>query len=117
MSDDNLVEIRFTKPFQRRLKSLAKRYRQIKKDVQPILHQLEVGNFIGDRIIGIGDTVFKVRAANSDIPIGKSGGYRLIYQILSPTCVWLLLIYAKSDQVDVTPDEVRDAINQAFLEG
>ncbi|HAG82781.1 MAG TPA: addiction module antitoxin [Cyanobacteria bacterium UBA12227] len=109
-----MVEIRFTKPFQRRFKALAKRYRQIKKDIQPILTELQAGNFIGDRIIGIGDTVFKVRAANSDIPVGKSGGYRLIYQVVCSTCVFLLLIYAKSDQVDVTADEIRDAINQAF---
>lgn len=116
MSDDNLVEIRFTKPFQRRFKSLAKRYRQIKKDVEPILHELQAGNFIGDRIIGVSDIVFKVRAANSDIPVGKSGGYRLIYQIVSSTCIWLLLIYAKSERVNVTADEIRDAINKAFSE-
>jgi mRNA-degrading endonuclease RelE of RelBE toxin-antitoxin system len=67
-----MAEVRFTPPFKRRLKTLAKRYRQIQVDIQPIIDQLEVGNFIGDQISGINLTVFKVRAKNSDIPTGKT---------------------------------------------
>jgi mRNA-degrading endonuclease RelE of RelBE toxin-antitoxin system len=57
-------------------------------------------------------TVFKVRAKNSDIPTGKSGGYRVIYQIISPEYVSLLLIYAKSDQADVSLNEIEYAIKK-----
>ncbi|MBU7581417.1 MAG: type II toxin-antitoxin system RelE/ParE family toxin [Nostoc sp. TH1S01] len=107
-----MAEVRFTDPFKRRLKTLAKRYRQIQTDLQPILDQLQAGNFIGDQISGIDLTVFKVRAKNSDIPTGKSGGYRVIYQVVSPESVLLLLIYAKSDQADVSLEEIEDAINK-----
>ncbi|HYX16091.1 MAG TPA: hypothetical protein VE944_17325 [Nostoc sp.] len=69
-----MAEVRFTPPFKRRLKTLTKRYRQIQIDIQPIIDQLQAGNFIGDQISGIDLTVFKVRAKNSDIPTGKSGG-------------------------------------------
>lgn len=31
MSEDSAIEVRFTLPFKRRLKSLSKRYRQIQK--------------------------------------------------------------------------------------
>ncbi|OYD98051.1 addiction module antitoxin [Nostoc sp. 'Peltigera membranacea cyanobiont' 210A] len=86
-----MAEVRFTPPFKRRLKILTKRYRQIQIDIQPIIHQLEAGNFIGDQISGIDLTVFKVRAKNSDIPTGQSGGYRVIYQVVSPEFVLLLL--------------------------
>ncbi len=110
---DGKVEVRFTQPFQRRLKSLGKRYRQIRKDLQPIFEELQLGRLPGDRISGVGDTVFKVRVANSDIAIGKRGGYRLIYQVVSPTCILLLLIYSKSDQADVAIEAIRDAINEA----
>ncbi|XWK88121.1 MAG: type II toxin-antitoxin system RelE/ParE family toxin [Phormidium sp.] len=105
-----MTEVRFTLAFQRRLKALAKRYRQISMDIQPIINELQAANFIGDQISGTKTTVFKVRAKNSDIPTGKSGGYRIIYQIISPECVLLLLIYAKSDQADVSLDEIEDAI-------
>ena len=105
-----MTEVRFTLPFIRRLKWLTKRYRKIQNDIQPIIEELQLGNFIGDQIVGINFTIFKVRAKNSDIPTGKSGGYRVIYQIVSPELVLLLLIYAKSDQADVSLDELQDAI-------
>ena len=108
-----MVEVRFTLPFKRRLKALSKRYRQIQQDIQPIINELQNGQFIGDQIAGTDLTVFKIRAKNSDIPTGKSGGYRLIYQLVSPKCVLLLLIYAKSNQTDVSLEEIDDAINKA----
>lgn len=108
-----MVEVLFTPPFKRRLKALYKRYRQIQQDIQPIIEQLQNGKFLGDRIAGTDFTVFKVRAKNSDIPTGKSGGYRLIYQLVSPECVLLLLIYAKSDQTDVSSEEIEEAINKS----
>jgi mRNA-degrading endonuclease RelE of RelBE toxin-antitoxin system len=108
-----MIEVRFTLPFIRRLKALTKRYRQIQYDIQPIIEQLQSGNFIGDRIAGLDLIVFKVRAKNSDIPTGKSGGYRVIYQVVSTRLVLLLLIYAKSDQADVSLDEIEDAISKA----
>ena len=111
-----MAEVRFTRPFKRRFKALEKRYRQIKTDIQPIINELLSGNFIGNRISGIDAIVFKVRAKNSDVPTGKSGGYRIIYQVVSPECVLLLLIYAKSDRVDVSLDEIEAAIKKALIE-
>ncbi|OYQ63711.1 addiction module antitoxin [Pseudanabaena sp. SR411] len=85
----------------------------VQSDIQPIIEQLQNGNLIGDQISGLDFTIFKVRAKNSDIPTGKSGGYRVIYQVVSPELVLLLLIYAKSDQADVSLDEIEDAISKA----
>ncbi|NEO87381.1 MAG: type II toxin-antitoxin system RelE/ParE family toxin [Spirulina sp. SIO3F2] len=102
-----MVTVQFTDPFKRRLKQLAKRYRSIKTDLQPVLQQLQAGDFIGDQITGLNATAFKARIRNSDIPTGKSGGYRLIYQILSPSSIALLVIYAKSEQVDINADEIK----------
>ena len=98
------------------MKSLSKRFRQVKKDILPILSELQTGHFVGDQIKGTDFTVFKIRIKNSDIPTGKSGGYRLIYQLVSNKCVLLLLIYAKSDQVDVGADEILKAIQEALSE-
>lgn len=108
-----MIEVRFTIPFKNRLKDLHKRYRKIQTDIQPIVDALESGEVIGNQITETDFTVFKVRAKNSDIPTGKSGGYRVIYQLLSPECILLLLIYAKSDRDDVSVAEIEDAIFKA----
>lgn len=113
---DAAVTVRFTLPFKRRFKSLAKRYRQIQQDIQPMVEQLQAGNFLGDQISGINHAVFKARVKNSDIPVGKSGGYRIIYQVLSPDTVLLLLIYAKSDQADIAISDIATAVAEAMNE-
>jgi mRNA-degrading endonuclease RelE of RelBE toxin-antitoxin system len=110
------VELQFTTLFKRRLKGLAKRYRHIQTDIQPELEQISLGHFIGDQIAGTGYTVYKVRAKNSDAQVGKSGGYRLIYQVESPTCVILHLIYAKSDQATVNADEIQGMVEEFYRE-
>jgi mRNA-degrading endonuclease RelE of RelBE toxin-antitoxin system len=111
-----MTDVRFTLPFKRRLKALAKRYRQIQTDIQPIVDELQAGNFVGEQIPGTEVTVLKARAKNSDIPTGKSGGYRVVYQVLSPENILLLLIYAKSDQADVSLEEIKNAVEQALTE-
>lgn len=107
-----MVKVLYTKPFERELKRLSKRYRKIKNDIQPIILELTEGNFIGNQISGIQETVFKVRAKNSDIPIGKSGGYRIIYQIISGEVVLLLIIYSKSDIANISIEEIKQIIKQ-----
>ncbi len=107
-----LVQLRFTALFKRRFKGLAKKYRQIQTDIEPVLVQISRGDVIGDQIKGTQYTVYKVRARNSDAQSGKSGGYRLIYQVESPTAVVLHLIYAKSEQANVSAEEIQAVIAQ-----
>ena len=108
--DAPLVEIQLTSEFQRKLKALAKKYRKIQTDLQPILEQLQIGAFLGNQIPDIGFVVIKVRLKNSDSQKGKSGDYRLIYWIVSPEVIVLLDIYSKSDQSDIEVDEIRQII-------
>jgi len=107
-----LVKIDLTPEYKRNLRKLSKKYRQIRSDVQPIIEQLQGGNFIGDRIPGMGEeyVILKLRIKNSNIQKGKSAGYRLIYQVESPTSVLLLTIYSKSDQEDISPNEIRSIL-------
>jgi mRNA-degrading endonuclease RelE of RelBE toxin-antitoxin system len=110
MPDLPLIRIQAAKEFQEQLRVLAKRYRQIRDDIQPLITQLQQGETPGDQMGGTGYTVLKVRAKNSDLKKGKSAGYRIIYQMLSPTSVLLLLISAKSDWSDVTAEEIQTVI-------
>ena len=106
------VFIRFSDEFEKNLYTLSKRYRRIRSDVQPIIEQLQEGNFIGDRISGMGEeyVILKLRIKNSNIQKGKSAGYRLIYQVESSTTVILLTIYSKSDREDISPNEIRSIL-------
>ena len=81
----NEVKIELTLEFQKNLKKLAKKYRNIRSDLELFIRELRQGNFSGDRISGLRDRIiYKVRIKNSDIKTGKSGGYRVIYL---PGCI------------------------------
>jgi mRNA-degrading endonuclease RelE of RelBE toxin-antitoxin system len=71
MTDAPSIQILVTPDFQGQLRKLAKRYRNIRSDLQPLFDDLESGNCPGDQIFGTTYTVFKVRVKNSDIQKGK----------------------------------------------
>lgn len=107
---DPFIQIWFTALFKRRLNGLGKRYCNIKIDIQPLLSQLSTGELPGDQIVGTDYIVYKVRARNSNTKSGKSGGYRLIYQVEKPISIVLHLIYSKSDQVTITAKQIKEII-------
>jgi mRNA-degrading endonuclease RelE of RelBE toxin-antitoxin system len=52
MTDAPSVQILVTPDFQGQLRKLAKRYRNIRSDLQPLFDDLERGNCPGDQIPG-----------------------------------------------------------------
>jgi mRNA-degrading endonuclease RelE of RelBE toxin-antitoxin system len=110
MSDFPLILVQYSSVFKRNIRTLVKKYRSIRSDIEPIIQQLEQGELLGDQISGIGYTVFKIRIKNSDNQKGKSGGYRLIYYVKTVTGIILLTIYAKSEQVDILAEDIRNII-------
>nr|VFK17343.1 MAG: hypothetical protein BECKLPF1236B_GA0070989_11153 [Candidatus Kentron sp. LPFa] len=61
----SLVEVEFTPEFKRNLRMLAKKYRNIRVDIQPVIKQIQESDFIGDRVPKTGDySIFKVRVVN-----------------------------------------------------
>jgi mRNA-degrading endonuclease RelE of RelBE toxin-antitoxin system len=109
MSDSGITIIALP-TFTRNIRTLKKKYRSILEDIQPVIHQLENGETPGDQVSGIGYPVFKVRIKNTDVQKGKSGGYRLIYYLKSTTSILLLTLYTKSDQDDVSAEDLRSII-------
>lgn len=101
------VQVEYTPEFKRSLRALAKKYRHIRSDVQPVIDQLRAGKVTGDQVSRTRYTIFKVRVRNSDIRKGKRSGYRLIYHLKTPTNVILVTIYSKLDQVDVSAKQIR----------
>jgi mRNA-degrading endonuclease RelE of RelBE toxin-antitoxin system len=101
------VNVRFTPEFKRNLRALSRKYRHIRSDVEPIIERIQTGNLIGDRISGTGHVIFKVRVPNRDLPKGKRSGYRMIYYLHTPKEVILVTIYSKSEQSDISADQIR----------
>ncbi len=91
------VQVEFTPEFKRNLRQLAKKYRHLQADVQPVIAQLEAGQTPGTQIRKTGYTVFKVRIKNSDIQRGKRSGYRMVYYLKTPETVLLITIYSKTE--------------------
>lgn len=116
-SNPRAPAIVYTPEFKRCLRQLAKKYRHIKSDVQPIIQDLMQGRTPGDQIPGIQYEVFKVRAKNSDSAKGKRGGYRIIYSRPSSAPIVLITIYSKAEQSDITPAEIRRIISECEPQG
>lgn len=109
-TDSPTIQVEFAPEFERQIRILYKRYRQIRSDVQIVIEQLQSGKLLGDRLPGLNVAAFKVRAKNSDIQKGKSAGYRIIYQVETPTKIILLTIYSKSDQSNIALEEIEQIV-------
>lgn len=101
------VDIVLTPYFRKDLKTLAKRYRSVRSDLQPLIEQLQAGELPGDRVAGVGAVLFKVRLKNSNLQKGKSAGYRVIYYLRAQDRIVLMTIYSKSDREDVSSFELK----------
>ena len=110
MNEKSAIEVEATSVFNRNIRRLTKKYRNIRKDIQPVIEQLERGELLGDRLSGLDYLVFKLRVRNSDIQKGKSGGYRLIYYLKISTTIILLTIYSKSEQDDIAVSDLQQII-------
>lgn len=110
MPEHPRTQVEVTPKFQRNLRNLAKKYRNIRQDVAPVIEQLQRGERPGEQIPGVGYSVFKLRVKNSNIKKGKSSGYRLIYYLKTSTGIVLITIYAKSEQINIAAEDLRNII-------
>ena len=81
--------------FNKIVKNLSKRYRNIEYDIDYFIDNIESIEYLGT---AIGKHIYKTRIKNSDNKKGKSGGYRIIsYLRLVDKELTLIYIYSKSD--------------------
>jgi mRNA-degrading endonuclease RelE of RelBE toxin-antitoxin system len=110
MADERPVQVSFAPVFQRDVKRLRKQYDHIRDDIQPLIDQLTNRETPGEQVQSAGYTVYKVRLPNRDARRGKSGGYRVIYYIQTPSQIVLLTIYSKSQRSNISPDNIQSII-------
>jgi mRNA-degrading endonuclease RelE of RelBE toxin-antitoxin system len=106
------IQVDATVKFQKKIKILEKKYRNIKDDVRPIVESLGIGELPGDRITDVNLEIYKVRIKNSNNQNGKSSGYRLIYYVQTIDRVVLVTIYSKSEQGDIESSEIKAIIKE-----
>jgi mRNA-degrading endonuclease RelE of RelBE toxin-antitoxin system len=103
-----------THTFGRELKRLAKKHRSIKNDVELLGEQLEENPIMGDEVI---EHCYKIRMAITSKNKGKSGGARVItYVYVAEETVFLLSIYDKGEQEDISNQELKELIEALGLE-
>ncbi len=92
-SKSSFIRVEATAKFQRNLRILAKKNRNVRQDIQPIIKQLELGELPGHQVPGVGYIIFKLRVKNSGIQNDKSRGYEIIYYVKTVTNIILVTIY------------------------
>ncbi|WP_016761985.1 type II toxin-antitoxin system RelE/ParE family toxin [Leptospira kirschneri] len=97
-----------TPHFEKELKTLAKKYPSLKKEIKDLSTLLANDPTQG---ISIGKNCFKIRVAIASKGKGKSGGARVISCVfLIEEVVSLLSIYDKSEKENITDEELKNLI-------
>lgn len=81
--------------FDKDVKKLFKKYKQLPRDLKVLKEELSQNPKSG---IELGNGCYKIRLANSSIPTGKSGGFRVIYYYIDEdNNLYLMSIYSKNE--------------------
>ncbi len=92
-------------PFDRQLKRLVRKFPSLKNEFALLIEKIEVGPIPG---AVLSNSCFKIRVAIKSKGKGKSGGTRVIAHIrIKESNVFLLAIYDKSEQEDITDSEIK----------
>ena len=95
-------------PFDRQLKRLAKKYPSLKEEFSNLLESLESTPEQGT---ALGNNCFKIRLAIQSKGKGKSGGARIITNLLIEiNTVYLLSIYDKSEKDNLNEKELLELL-------
>lgn len=94
--------------FKKELKKLVKKHPSLKSDFANLLERLETEPKQGTPL---GKNCYKIRLAIKSKGKGKSGGARVITNIVvSETTVYLLSIYDKTDKENLTNKELQELL-------
>jgi len=97
-------EIIATPKFKHELKRLVKKYSSLKGEFAELIEQL-IKNPLTGKLLG--HNCYKIRISIASKGKGKSGGARIItYVFVEKTTIYLLSIYDKSEQSDISDKEL-----------
>lgn len=93
--------------FEKDVKTLKKKFPKIKNDLEKFINELALNPELGTNL---GENIFKVRIANSSIPTGKSGGFRVITYYKKDDILYLVTIYSKTEQDTILTERLRKIV-------
>jgi mRNA-degrading endonuclease RelE of RelBE toxin-antitoxin system len=97
-------KVKTTGVFEKQAKRLVKKYASLKSDLLILVNDLKENPKQGT---AIGKSCFKIRLSISSKSQGKSGGARIITNIVvTESTVYLLSIYDKSEKENLTDKEL-----------
>jgi mRNA-degrading endonuclease RelE of RelBE toxin-antitoxin system len=97
-------------PFDRQLKRLSRKFPFLKAEYAALLEELEKNPEKGT---SMGNNCFKIRLAIASKGRGKSGGTRVITHFyIENETVFLLAIYDKSEQDDISDKELKKLLSE-----
>ena len=92
-------------PFDRQLKRLAKKFSSLKSEYANLVDNLEENPIQGN---AMANSCYKIRVSIKSKAKGKRGGARVIAHVqVIERNVYLLAIYDKSEQKDITDKEIK----------
>jgi len=95
-------------PFDRQMKRLSKKFPSLKAEYSALIKELEENPEKG---IPMCNNCFKIRLAIASKGRGKSGGARVITHFyIENQTVFLLAIYDKSEQSDISEKELKELL-------
>ncbi len=96
--------------FEKSVKTLRKRFRNIGADLRQLKQELTDNPRAG---ISLGDGLYKIRLANRSIPTEKREGFRIIYYYIGiDNTVYLIEIYAQSDQETISDTILKEIVEE-----
>ena len=99
--------------FSKDVKRLYKKYKNISCDLKKLQDILLNNPKAG---IELGAGCYKIRVANSSVPTGKSGGFRVIYyHIDSQEYIYLMAIYSKTELENISDDRLKEILKKNGL--
>lgn len=106
------IEVLFSPTFEQDIDELEGDYPGALTEVEKLVASLKRGETPGDRVQGVGKPAYKVRLPNKAANRGKSGGFRVIYYIQMAELIWLVTMYSKTRQTDISPQVIRSIIDK-----
>jgi len=102
------LKIELTSKFKRKAKALLKKYPSFKQELEELINALEADPTQGT---SIKHNCYKIRLSIKSKGKGKSGGARVITHLhVTDTTVYLLYIYDKSEQDNISDKELLELI-------
>lgn len=103
-------EIEYSSEFEKNFKKLTKKYKSLKLEVFDLIESLRIDPKQGT---SLGNNCYRIRLSISSKGKGKAGGARVITQVyVHGKKVYLLSIYDKSDQENISNSELKSILKK-----